>query len=159
MFFSLTHSSASLDINSRILLQRWHGGLNFACSLPVRYHRASPPIRRCTKREIVQTSCLMLGAGETWNAINLKARELPRCSSLHCIVITIAAETSAFDVAPCAARNCGSSSFWVSLCLSFSCSFLVATSHHSVLLVREETNNSIVKTLGELIVGDKKGDN
>lgn len=99
--FSSFIQRASSDINTEILLQRRHGGLQgSACSLPVRYHRARPPIRRCTKREIVQTSCLMLGAGETWNAINLKARELARCSSLHCTVITIAAETSAFDVAP-----------------------------------------------------------
>lgn len=133
------------------------GGLNSACSLPVRYHRARPPIRRCTKREIVQTSCLMFGAGETWNAINLKTRELARCSSLHCTVITIAAETSAFDVAP---RT--SSKLWqlisLRLYLFLSLSVFLSPapcgydSSFRIISVREETNNSVVKTRGELIV-------
>jgi len=60
--------------------------------------------RRCTKREIVQTSCLMLGAGETWNAINLSqgTRIRPvQFLALQCTAVTIAAEeTSASEAAP-----------------------------------------------------------
>lgn len=117
-------ASTSSDINAVILLRRY-GGARALIPLTVRPYviivparpSARSPIRRCAKREIVQTSCLMPEAGGTWNAINLKARALARRSSVHCerTVVTIVTEASASDAALRAARNCGSSS--LSVCL------------------------------------------
>jgi hypothetical protein len=107
---------------------------------------------RCTKREIVQTSCLMLGAGETWNAINLSqgTRIRPVQSlALQCTAVTIAAEeTSASVAAPREIVAAHLSAHFLSLSLPPPLSLSLSSPLPGcirVTLAREKANQPIVK--------------
>jgi len=152
------------------------GDLNSAHSSPVRYHRdvparpfalsssrplAIPPSRlparlprRCTKREIVQTSCLMLGAGETWNAINLSqgTRIRPvQFLALQCTAVTIAAETSASEAAPREIVAAHLSARFLSLSLSLSRSLFSSLWLHPRYPCTRKSESADRKAPGKLI--------